>query len=109
MTSDTKLALIDRRYGTGATPILLTDDELAAQLGVNKVYTRDFIGEETGLHAIVFNPREYWVYSKKEREIAFPQYEKNVLNYLYELNCGGAIHGLQSCAVVREASGSSSK
>lgn len=109
MTSDTKLALIDRRYGQGATPILLTDEELAAQLGVNKVYTRDFIGEETGLHAIVFNPREYWVYSKKEREIAFPQYEKNVLNYLYELNCGGAIHGLQSCAVVREASGSSSK
>ena len=107
MSSDTKLALIDRRYATGGTPILLSDEELAAQLGVNKVYTRDFIDDETGLHAIVFNPREYWVKSKKEREIAFPQYEKNVLNYLYENNCGGAIHGLQSCAVVREASGSS--
>ena len=107
ITSDTKLALIDRRYATGGTPILLTDDELAAQLGVNKVYTRDFIGDELGLHAIVFNPREYWVYTKKEREIAFPQYEKNVLNFLYEKNCGGAIHGIQSCAVVREASASS--
>lgn len=107
MSSDTKLALIDRRYATGGTPILLSDEELAAQLGVNKVYTRDFIDDENGLHAIVFNPREYWVKSKKEREIAFPQYEKNVLNYLYENNCGGAIHGLQSCAVVREASGSS--
>ena len=107
MTSDTKLALIDRRYASGGTPILLSDAELAEQLGVNKVYTRDFIGDEAGLHAIVFNPREYWMYAKKEREIAFPQYEKNVLNYLYELNCGGAIHGLQSCAVVREASGSS--
>ena len=109
LTSETKLALIDRRYATGGTPILLTDEELAAQLGVNKVYTRDFIGDEEGLHAIVFNPREYWVYTKKEREIAFPQYEKNVLNFLYERNCGGAIHGIESCAVVREASASSSK
>lgn len=107
MTSDTKLALIDRRYASGGTPILLSDDELAAQLGVNKVYTRDFIADETGLHAIVFNPREYWVKSKKEREIAFPQYEKNVLNYMFENNCGGAIHGLESSAVVRDASGSS--
>ena len=107
LTSETKLKLIDRRYATGGTPILLTDDELAAQLGVNKVYTRDFIGDEAGLHAIVFNPREYWVYTKKEREIAFPQYEKNVLNFLYERNCGGAIHGIESCAVVREASASS--
>ena len=107
MTSDLKLSLIDRRYATGGTPILLTDDELAAQLGVNKVYTRDFIADETGLHAIIFNPREYWVYTKKEREIAFPQYEKNVLNFLYERNCGGAIHGIESCAVVREASASS--
>lgn len=109
LTSDTKLALIDRRYGEGATPILLTDDELAAQLGVSKVYTRDFIADETGLHAIVFDPREYWVYAKKERNIAYPQYEKNVLNFQYELNCGGAIHKPESCAVVREATGSSSK
>ena len=109
LTSELKLSLIDRRYATGGTPILLTDDELAAQLGVNKVYTRDFIGDEEGLHAIIFNPREYWVYTKKEREIAFPQYEKNVLNFLYERNCGGAIHGIESCAVVREASASSSK
>lgn len=107
ITSDLKLSLIDRRYATGGTPILLTDEELAAQLGVNKVYTRDFIADEAGLHAIIFNPREYWVYTKKEREIAFPQYEKNVLNFLYERNCGGAIHGIQSCAVVREASASS--
>lgn len=107
ITSDTKLALIDRRYGTGATPILLTDEELAAQLGVNKVYTRDFIADETGLHAIIFNPREYWMHSKKELEVSWPTYENNTLGFLYERNCGGAIHGLESCAVVREATGSS--
>ena len=109
LTSDTKLALITRLYAAGGTPILLSDEELAAQLGVNKVYTRDFIADEEGLHAIVFNPREYWVHSKKELQVAWPVFENNTQNFLYERNCGGAIHGMESCAVVREASASSSK
>lgn len=107
MSSATKLTLINRKYSSGATPILLSDEELAAQLGVNKVYTRDFIDDVAGLKAIVFNPREYWMYAKKERQIAFPQYEKNVLNFIYELNAGGAIHGTQSCAVVTTNASSS--
>lgn len=109
LTSDTKLALITRLYAAGGTPILLSDEELAAQLGVNKVYTRDYIADEEGLHAIVFNPREYWVHSKKELQVAWPVFENNTQNFLYERNCGGAIHGMESCAVVREASASSSK
>ena len=110
MTAETKLALINRKYSSGATPILLSDEELAAQIGVDKVYTRDFIGNVEGLHAIVFNPREYWVRVKKERAITYPQWEKNVANFQYELNCGGAIHGLESSAIVKSAgSGSSSK
>lgn len=107
MTSDLKLELATRYYAAGGTPILLSDAELAAQLGVNKIYTRDFIADETGLHAVVFNPREYWVHSKKELQVAWPVYENNTQNYLYERNCGGAIHGIESCAVVREASASS--
>lgn len=109
MTAETKRALILRKYSSGATPILLTDAELAEQIGVNKVYTRDFIGEVDGLYAIVFNPREYWVKIKKERDIMYPQYEKNVLNYQYEKNMGGALHGIQSAAVLSANATSSSK
>lgn len=107
MSSATKLKLITRKYSNSATPILLSDDELAAQLGVSKVYTRDFISDETGLHCVIFNPQEYWVYSKKEAQVSWPTYENNTLGFLYEINCGGAIHGLESAAVVREASASS--
>lgn len=103
MTGDTKRALSVRKYSSTATPILLTDAELAEQIGVNKIYTRDFIGDVEGLHAIVLNPREYRVKIRKERDVVFPQWEKNVMNYLYEKNMGGAIRGVQSTAVLRSA------
>lgn len=110
ITSETKLALINRKYSASATPILLSDEELAAQIGVNKVYTRDFIANVEGLHAIIVNPREYWIYTKKEREVAYPQYDKNCTNWQFEQNAGGHSHAPESSAIVKSASaGSSSK
>ena len=103
MTSDLKLALATRSYGTGSTEFFFTDAELAEQLGVDRVISKDFIGNVTGLHAIVFDPNEYWVKEKNVIDTPFPEYRDNRQGYIYEINMGGAIHGLESTAVLREA------
>lgn len=103
MTSDLKLALATRTYAQGSTEFFFTDAELAEQLGVDRVIVKDFIGDITGLHAIVFDPSEYWVKEKNVIDTPFPEYRDNRQGYLYELNMGGAIHGLESTAVLREA------
>lgn len=103
VTSATKLDLAEYINGNGATPRFLTDAELAEQIGVDKVIDKDFIGEETGLHAVIFDPNEYWVKEKNVIDTPFPEYRDNRQGYIYEINMGGAIHGLKSTAVLREA------
>lgn len=103
LTSDLKLALATRLYAAGGTEFFFTDQELAEQLGVDRVIDKDFIGEVSGLHAIIFDPSEYWVKEKNTIDTPFPDYRDNRQGYLYEINLGGAIHGLKSTAVVREA------
>lgn len=103
MTEDLKLALATRIYASGGTEFFFTDEELAAQLGVDRVIAKDFIGEETGLHAVIFDPSEYWVKEKNVIDTPFPEYRDNRQGYIYEINMGGAIHGLESSAVLREA------
>lgn len=101
MTSDLKLLL--SRRPQGAESHFYTDNELAAQLGVERVIEKDFISEVTGLHAIIFNPDEYWVKEKNVIDTPFPEVRDNRQGYIYEINMGGAIHGLESTAVLREA------
>ena len=103
VTSATKLALAEYMSAEGATPRFLTDAEIAEQIGVDRVIDKDFIGEETGLHAIIFDPNEYWVKEKNVIDTPFPEYRDNRQGYIYEINMGGAIHGLKSTAVLREA------
>lgn len=103
VTSATKLALSEYLSAAGATPRFLTDAELAEQIGVDRVIDKDFIGEETGLHAVIFDPNEYWVKEKNVIDTPFPEYRDNRQGYIYEINMGGAIHGLKSTAVLREA------
>ena len=103
MSSALKLELATRSYGTGSTEFFFTDAELAEQLGVDRVITKDFIGDVTGLHAIIFDPSEYWVKEKNVIDTPFPEYRDNRQGYIYEINMGGAIHGLESTAVLREA------
>lgn len=107
MTEDLKLALATRIYAAGGTQFFFTDDELAAQLGVNRIITKDYIANEEGLHAVILDPNEYWVKVKQESDVAWPKYEENAQHFMYEMYMGGAIHGLQSTAVLREATGSS--
>lgn len=106
VTSALKLSLATRIYADGGTPFFFTDAELAAQLGVDRIIAKDYIGSVSGLHAVVLDPSQYWVHEKKAVDVAWPQYEKNVNNYLYEINMGGAIRGIQSSAVLRSAGGS---
>lgn len=101
MTSDLKLLLSERPQG--ADSHFYTDAELAAQIGVDRVIDRDFIGDVTGLHAVIFDPDEYWVKEKNVIDTAFPEFRDNRQGYIYEINMGGAIHGLESTAVLREA------
>ena len=103
VTSATKLALAEYLNAAGATPRFLTDAELAEQIGVDRVIDKDFIGEVTGLHAVIFDPNEYWVKEKNVIDTPFPEYRDNRQGYIYEINMGGAIHGLKSTAVLREA------
>lgn len=103
ITSETKLALAEYLSAQGATPRFLTDAELAEQIGVDRVIDKDFIGEKTGLHAVIFDPNEYWVKEKNVIDTPFPEYRDNRQGYIYEINMGGAIHGLKSTAVLREA------
>lgn len=101
VTSAVKAELIKRP--AGADVHFYTDAELAAQLGVDKVIVKDYIGDIEGVHAIVLDPNEYWLKEKKTIDVAWPEYKDNTRNYIYEINMGGAIHGLKSTAVLREA------
>ena len=101
ITSDLKLELSKRPQG--ADSHFYTDAELAAQIGVDRVIDKDFIGEVSGLHAVIFDPDEYWVKEKNVIDTAFPEFRDNRQGYIYEINMGGAIHGLESTAVLCEA------
>lgn len=101
ITSDLKLTLSQRPQG--ADTHFYTDVELAAQIGVDRVIDKDFIGDVEGLHAVIFDPDEYWVKEKNVIDTAFPEFRDNRQGYIYEINMGGAIHGLESSAVLCES------
>lgn len=103
LSPELDLALREYVYATGGTPMLMSREELAAKIGVDKVFKKDYLAGVDGLHAIILDPDQYWVKEKKEVDVAFPQYEKNARGFLYELNAGGIIRGLKSTAVLREA------
>ena len=103
ISSALKLALATRVYAQGGTEFFFTDDELAKQFGVDRVIEKDFVDDVQGLHAIVFDPSEYWVKIKNTIDTPFPEYRDNRQGYIYEQNMGGAIHGLKSTAILAEA------
>lgn len=107
MTSDLKLQLSQRP--AGADSYFFTDEELAAQLGVDRVIEKDFISEVDGLQVIVFDPSQYWVKVKNTIDTAFPDIRNNKQGYIFEKNMGGAIHGLESSAILTTNAQGSSK
>ena len=103
LSPELDLALREYVYATGGTPMLMSREELAAKIGVDRIFKKDYMAGVVGLHAIILDPDQYWVKEKKETDVAFPQYERNARGFLYELNAGGVIRGLKSTAVLKEA------
>lgn len=103
LSPELDLALREYVYATGGTPMLMSREELAAKIGVDRIFKKDYMSGVDGLHAIILDPDQYWVKEKKETDVAFPQYERNARGFLYELNAGGIIRGLKSTAVLKEA------
>lgn len=92
--SQTQLtALAKFKYASGGDDIFRSKEEVAAMLGVERIYVTD---KATGV--VCFIPSEYWVKEKASMQVSYPKYEFNVMNYQRERNIGGAVHGLKSVA-----------
>lgn len=103
MSSNSLLELRQFQYGQGGTVTLKSLEDLAAEIGVERIIRKDYLDTVNGLHAIILDPDEYWVKEVKTLDLVYPEYEKNSIVFQYERNMGGAIHGVQSTAVLREA------
>ena len=80
-------------YASGGDTIYRSKEEVAAMLGVDRIYVTDKAGG-----VICFVPSEYWVKEKNAMQVSYPKYEFNVMNYQRERNIGAAVHGLLSVA-----------
>lgn len=103
ISSNSLLELRKFTYATGGTETLKSEDEIAAMVGVEKIIKKDYLDGVEGLHAIILDPDEYWVHEVKTLDLVYPEYDKNAIVFQFEKNMGGAIHGIQSTAVLREA------
>jgi len=97
MNAQTKTSLAGYTYAAGGDQYFRTDAELAGQLGVDAIYTTNLI---TNGRVILLIPEEYWVLEEDEIDVAYPKYEENRINWQFEKLVGGAVHGLESTAVL---------
>lgn len=93
MTQAQLTALAAFVYASGGDTIYRSKEEVAAMLGVERIYVTD-----KALGVVCFIPSEYWVKEKNAMKVSYPRYENNVMNYQRERNIGGAVHGLKSVA-----------
>lgn len=98
MTQAQLTSLAKFKYASGGDDIFRSKEEVAAMLGVDRIYVTD---KATAL--VCFVPSEYWWKEKKALQVVYPKYENNVMNYQRERNAGGAIHGLKTVAFGVEA------
>lgn len=103
VSSNMLLQLRKFKYAGDGDVTLKSVDALAAEIGVDKIIKKDYLDTVNGLHAIILDPNEYWVREVKTLDLVYPEYDKNAINFQFEKNMGGGIHGLQSTAVLREA------
>lgn len=90
-------------YGDGGTTDLRGEEEIKTKLGVDKIFKSDLLDSSYSSGnpvAICMLPDGYWYVEKNAIDVSYPQYEKNVLNFQKERNCGGAIHDLKSTSVL---------
>jgi hypothetical protein len=90
-------ALAKFKYASGGDTIYRSKEEVAAMLGVDRIYVTD-----KTVFVFCFVPDEYWIKEKASLQVSYPKYEMNAMNYQRERNIGGAIHGLKTVAFGRE-------
>lgn len=105
MTTETLTAISAFKYSGTGTVMYRSTEEVAKQIGVDSIVTVDILeGAETAgganIKMLVMLPDGYWYNEKNAIAVAYPQYEKNAMNYQKERNIGGAIHDLLSTAVL---------
>ena len=93
MTQAQLTALAKFKYASGGDDIFRSKEEVAAMLGVDRIYVTD-----KATAVVCFVPSEYWVKEKNAMQVSYPRYENNVMNYQRERNIGGAVHGLKTVA-----------
>lgn len=101
MSQTTLTAISTYIAATGATEDYRSKEEIAGKIGVDEIVVVDVLPATT--HAIVMIPEEYWYVEKNSLSVSYPKYEMNQINYQKERNCGGAIHGLYSTAVLKNS------
>ena len=101
MSQTTLTAISTYVAATGATEDYRSKEEIAGKIGVDEIVVVDVLPATT--HAIVMIPEEYWYVEKNSLAVSYPKYEMNQINYQKERNCGGAIHGLYSTAVLKNS------
>ena len=99
MSQATLTAISTYIAATGATEDYRSKEEIAGKIGVDEIVVVDVLPSTT--HAIIMIPEEYWYVEKNSLSVSYPKYEMNQINYQKERNCGGAIHGLYSTAVLK--------
>lgn len=92
------------KYAEGGSTDYRSIEDLKTKLGVDYIYKYDLhtLGSAQ-LHAVAIIPDEYWVKTRREKEVSWPQYDRNEVNWMYERNTGGGVHGIGSTAVLRSA------
>ena len=100
MSQTTLTAISTYIAATGATEDYRSKEEIAGKIGVDEIVVVDVLPATT--HAIIMIPEEYWYVEKNSLAVSYPKYEMNQINYQKERNCGGAIHGLYSTAVLKK-------
>ena len=103
ITSALEVKLRKMLYAAGGTATIIGLEDMAKMLGVERVINKDYLAEEEGLHAIVMSPDEYRVKIRKTNEVPFPEWKENAQYLLAEMDMAGAIHGIKSTAVLRNA------
>lgn len=95
------------KYSENGSLSIISDAQLASQIGVDRLVKVDYLNEVQGLQAVILKPDAYKVRIKNEMRVAYPKYEKNSIYYLFEMNMAGNLTQLKSAAVLTTAGGSS--
>lgn len=87
-----------------STPVYMSIDQVAEQIGASKIITTDLLGENC--HAVAMIPSEYYLVGEDIlNPVLYTWHEgyKNLDVWRYECVAGGGINGLLSTAVLKKA------